>query len=384
MTHSTDFVKLHQDQPEELPSLLRIDTLPGKGRAYIATQPIPAGTLVHLSKAVAVVVAQEWIPETCSWCFAFNYPKRVRVKLMTETETKILRQPKDILFCSEECRYHWRNHGYEGEWELLAKVTHALEQEHKKQQDTTEEEEKAGFVISESDGWIDLEDNEALVQWIDEAWEKGLAYATPRVLDNHERTMCRLVAHVLARKQHENLFKKPVPGYEDLLMIQNNELSHFRSCCQSKKIQRGFVPQEVIQIMKVYSFFAAALNKTGLEFSHRLFRDVYFREMSNSFGMWEMPKRAEDGVTDDLDLLGWGIFASAVYFNHSCDANISKVRQGRDIAFIANRDIAEGEEACISYGCITDTLDERRGRLLANYYFLCNCTRCKEEEQSLA
>ncbi|KAG0170058.1 hypothetical protein DFQ28_002594 [Apophysomyces sp. BC1034] len=382
MAHSTDFIELHKDCPEEQDSLLRVDTLPGKGRAYIATQPIQAGTLVHISKPVAVVVAQEWIPETCSWCFTFKYPKRMRIRAITEEEAKNSKQPKDMMFCSEECRQCWRNYGYEGEWELLVRVTHELDQEHKKRLEINEEE-PVKLDISE-DEWVDLQDNEILARWVDEVWEKQLPHTSPRNLDKAERTMCRVVAHALARKQFEHVFKKSVPGFDDLLMVQNNELAHFRSCCQGDKIQRGYVPPGVVQVMEIYNFFAAALEKTGLEFTHQTFRDVYFREMSNSFGMWEMPKRAGDGVTDDLELLGWGIFASAVFFNHSCDANIDKVRQERNIAFIANRDIAEGEEACISYGCVTDGLTERRQRLLENYYFMCNCTRCKQEEQSLA
>ncbi|KAI8094830.1 uncharacterized protein B0P05DRAFT_439039, partial [Gilbertella persicaria] len=105
-----------------------------------------------------------------------------------------------------------------------------------------------------------------------------------------------------------------------------------------------------------------------------LFRAIYFRERANSFGLWEM---SPDGtVTDDLELLGWGIYPSAVYFNHACDANVNKIREGRQLKFIANRTIQKGQEACISYGSVHDTVDIRRARLFEHYHFMCACTQC--------
>ncbi|KAI8073705.1 hypothetical protein BDF21DRAFT_302151, partial [Thamnidium elegans] len=111
-----------------------------------------------------------------------------------------------------------------------------------------------------------------------------------------------------------------------------------------------------------------------------LFRSIFFRERANSFGLWEMSNdevaNASGGVSDDLELLGFGIYPSAVYFNHSCDANVIKVRDGRSMKFISRRMIDEGEEACISYGSVDDDVHNRRQRLLEHYHFLCQCIRC--------
>ncbi|KAI9319328.1 hypothetical protein BX666DRAFT_1830835, partial [Dichotomocladium elegans] len=105
-------------------------------------------------------------------------------------------------------------------------------------------------------------------------------------------------------------------------------------------------------------------------------RAIYFRENANSFGLWEMPHGDNQGVTDDLELLGWGLYPSAVYFNHACDANITKTRDGRNMLFVANRDIEPGQEACIAYGSVEEPVLERQRRLLENYHFLCTCDRC--------
>ncbi|KAI8369000.1 hypothetical protein BD560DRAFT_330574, partial [Blakeslea trispora] len=87
----------------------------------------------------------------------------------------------------------------------------------------------------------------------------------------------------------------------------------------------------------------------------------------------------EGAITDDLELLGWGIYPSAVYFNHSCDANVIKVRKKRNIKFIAIHTIEQDQETCISYGAVHEPVETRRARLLEHYHFECQCTRCIDE-----
>jgi len=150
------------------------------------------------------------------------------------------------------------------------------------------------------------------------------------------------------------------------------------------------LPAEVVDVMALYTFFSRALTDplnqvpALANVDHRLFRSIYFREKANSFGLWEMGDSgvslADGGVTDDLELLGWGIYPSAVYFNHSCDANVVKVRENRQIKFIARRMIEKGQEACISYGSVGEDVNERRARLMSHYHFLCQCTRCIQED----
>jgi hypothetical protein len=78
---------------------------------------------------------------------------------------------------------------------------------------------------------------------------------------------------------------------------------------------------------------------------------------------------------------GTGLYAVGCCMNHSCEPNVAvaKTGDGRDdtTAFLALRDIAAGEELCISYIDDEDTL-LRRERLerLQDYLFECNCTKC--------
>ncbi|KAI8991780.1 hypothetical protein BDF20DRAFT_909509 [Mycotypha africana] len=433
--------------------ILSIETLPGKGRAYVATKDITAGTVIHIAEPLATAVSQEWIPETCMWCFDFGYPKKQKVKIVdTPIEMQALYQEweqyknqehcriskrnvkkedmriyKNMLFCSETCREKFKKSGDHSnnpslmEWKLILAMNMKLDQEYK---DTMKIEPNLITTAASTttmtcqplegnDQWIDANDDSLLLAWLDTAWscltkDSGIY----KEIDDADRTMCRLIAACIIKKyvEEETSNKAQLQnmslGFKDLLLIQDNELSFFRSCfpktlqrlppltqldsASRKSLLLSFLPIEIKDVMALYCFFQRALSNSSLEnipalknVDHPLFRTIYFREKANSFGLWELSDRGQDidngGVTDDLELLGWGIYPSAVYFNHSCDANVKKVRDGRNIKFIARRPIEQGEEACISYGSIEESVNERRSRLLEHYYFLCQCTRCLKE-----
>ncbi|KAI8391793.1 uncharacterized protein BYT42DRAFT_558097 [Radiomyces spectabilis] len=428
--NATDIISLHANVDGNISTstttALAIVNLPGKGRGYVATQPIKAGSIVHTAVPLATTVSQEWMPETCMWCFAFSYPKRLRVKAVSEDDTKQLCHQwstrsrrkhtkaaktfhlKDALFCSEECKQQWKEAGYPGEWELVVASFSRLDKEFKRRVDVDEDTPMDGhpflkkeilpLVHGECD-WIDLNDDSALQIWIDDAWTCATEHPDilfQQTISDMDRTMCRLIAACLARRQCEQAYlfhNNTLPSFEDLQVVQDNELAHFRlhypsdgtGLVRRRSAQSlDHIPVEVLQIMHLYLFFAEAMAATGTEpslnHSQQLFRFIYFREMSNSFGLWERPD--SDAVTDDQELLGWGIYTSAVYFNHSCDANVIKRRQGRTMQFVAKRDIAQGEEACISYGSVEDSLKGRRKRLWENYHFKCACVRCLQEEEA--
>jgi hypothetical protein len=92
---------------------------------------------------------------------------------------------------------------------------------------------------------------------------------------------------------------------------------------------------------------------------------------------------------DDLDELfnpldGTAMFSTACKMNHSCDPNVVLLYRTRHWGeplvghVVAIRDIAPGEELCISYIDVWETL-ETRTEQLANYGFLCHCNKCTRE-----
>jgi len=100
-----------------------------------------------------------------------------------------------------------------------------------------------------------------------------------------------------------------------------------------------------------------------------------WRHLTNSFGIWELP------ISPDCENLGSAMYPSASYFNHSCDPNVAKLREGRVVRFVTSRDVQEGEELCISYGHTERKLEERKKDLKEWWGFDCHCSRCTREEQ---
>ena len=78
--------------------------------------------------------------------------------------------------------------------------------------------------------------------------------------------------------------------------------------------------------------------------------------------------------------MGYALYPSASYFNHSCKPNVAKVRVGNTWRFWVPKDVARGEQLCISYlgGDEKDlTTAERRVRLKDVWSFVCECEGCK-------
>jgi len=95
------------------------------------------------------------------------------------------------------------------------------------------------------------------------------------------------------------------------------------------------------------------------------------RDSHNSFGI----RSLED---EGSEFFGFGCWPGASYFNHSCNPNVEKQRQGRAWTFTAGRDIARGDELCITYlsGEERKLGREERMARLRNWGFDCNCDRC--------
>jgi deoxyinosine 3'endonuclease (endonuclease V) len=90
-----------------------------------------------------------------------------------------------------------------------------------------------------------------------------------------------------------------------------------------------------------------------------------------------------DGEEDnDQDTVGTGVFSVLCQANHSCDPNAEIVFSDSNLASLRLlRSVKAGEELCVSY--IDEELEsaaERRAAL-ADYGFVCSCSRCVEEDE---
>ncbi|KAE8383843.1 hypothetical protein BDV26DRAFT_2221 [Aspergillus bertholletiae] len=110
------------------------------------------------------------------------------------------------------------------------------------------------------------------------------------------------------------------------------------------------------------------------------------QEEANSFGLYPretgtfpLPEHA----VDRGEQFGAGVYPTAALANHSCSPNIiHKPDNQSRMVFVASKDIAAGEECCISYFDLTKKVDlqARRDHLQGSFRFVCKCDRCVSEE----
>ncbi|KAG0263150.1 hypothetical protein DFQ27_001894 [Actinomortierella ambigua] len=242
--------------------------------------------------------------------------------------------------------------------------------------------------------------------------------------DNCEKL--RLMAEALYRRQYEDGSPRSTETqatFADYCAMQSNEVTVIREALKveiqeqedgaiggddhaerSLRALVALLPTCFQEVLYVYLRLRDALylmrgeSKQGngvddsssvvdLEVDHSAFRSMLYKEIANSFG-----------IRDESDeLLGFAVFPRACFFNHSCDPNIQKRRDIRELpcvvgadgkgttvrrrtmAFYAARRIEEGEECCISYGDISADRAERQARLQEMYFFPCSCARCERE-----
>lgn len=81
---------------------------------------------------------------------------------------------------------------------------------------------------------------------------------------------------------------------------------------------------------------------------------------------------------------GTGIFPLQATLNHSCEPNVSLLKDGPDeedarVVARLSRDVLQGEELCNAY-CDVELPLAKRQRELLEYGFVCDCGRCEREK----
>lgn len=162
--------------------------------------------------------------------------------------------------------------------------------------------------------------------------------------------------------------------FNSISEAQEVELFKLLQSSEREKVEK--YPYLLISYINVYKFVRLVVPDCLLPYvTPANVRGIIGRNLTNAFGIWS-PITEED---EEREFFGFGVYASASYFNHSCSPNIQKKRVGNKYEFIASKDISNGEELCISYGVRnSDNVEERR-RCLSEWFFLCGCCKCVQE-----
>ncbi|KAH6909827.1 hypothetical protein BKA70DRAFT_1399702 [Coprinopsis sp. MPI-PUGE-AT-0042] len=289
----------------QLPTLHEIRDTPYGGRGAFAVTDIPKDTLVlSCSSPYASVILRKFRKEVCNWCYAYAFEK------LGDGKTT------PLYFCSEDCLNTWVA-AYQGP-ESVAVWTQLCSSLEK-------------LYLQET---VSLSSS-----------KKSPKTPARFILDGLFRRALEDLAAPDAPV--ENIYNRRVTGlgsWQDLLKLQDMETNTIRTH-----------PEMLASFIRVYGLLRHLIGSTrsssailetlrGHISTSTTTRALIARDHSNVFGIWE---RADN--EGESEMLGWGMFISASFFNHDCSPNLKKRAAGRAIDFYTIRDVERGEELCTNY-----------------------------------
>jgi hypothetical protein len=321
-----------------------VQSIENAGRGVISSQITRANTAILTTQGPsAYVIFRQYRKEVCAYCFHYDRGRALPIR-----ETSIGK-----VFCWKECLEAWTQH--EGKVGVEAwRALHTMLQAKRKRYGDED------YVMDASP--------KPTTDHIDNAW-----------------------ASVCSSSQGSNSAKKSkraLPGQADpdiLGYLLSGILCHYsRSEHWQNVLELAMdtTPYKSSEDLSAYTMaFTQLLAILPVELqascTPSICQSLLKASSHNAFGI---RAGGEDGAGEEY--MGYALYPDASYFNHSCEPNLAKRRQGRQWNFWAAREIAEGEECCISYlGGDEKALDvyERRARLREVWGFECSCVRCVRE-----
>ena len=338
--------------------LFKVKDIPGAGRGVVATKSIPKDTLILQSGPPAAhVIFRIYRKEVCSQCFHYALGSKLPVQ----------HQASGKFFCTQECRTQWLNE----QGELGLKAWGNL-------RGFLEGKRKAILKAERLLSFGDRPDEDAIrLAWaaVDAIAERqsrrfatstttmgpsdrvqALTHATTQAVDPNilEFLLSALLSKTRGPEHWRNNILDLAPDERAY-----NDASDLEAHCNSYLQLDALLPPQLSPTFNT-SFCQALITATN----------------HNAFGI-----RAGGGE-DREEYMGYALYPSASYFNHSCDPNLGKKQVGRVWEVRAVRDVGVGEECCISYlGGDEESLGvgERRERLSGSWGFWCGCRRCERD-----
>ncbi|CAA7257505.1 unnamed protein product [Cyclocybe aegerita] len=390
-------------QPPPSNHLYETRATPYGGRGAFARGPIAKNTdILSCAGPYASVIFRPFKKEVCAWCFAYAFESG-----KSKWSIKLSVDNAGAWFCSEHCEELWikehelvQGEGVQWWLEINGAFERLIAQ---MSQSGTKGTRKSSRVVGESTSTRfahleDLKSKEVTQELVDKAWsiaektlsDKGTAIQFTQPLNNLELDTARYLLDGLLHKILEDARPDATRAlstlssiaigagrWADYLELQDNEVPHICS-----------KPYVLASHVRIYCFlrqlFPLLAGSKGMPSgpsdllrryltSSTTVRALLQRDPGNVFGIWDMAPEAEES-----EMLGWGAYVFGSYFNHDCDPNITKRREGRAVVFYTIRDVCADEELCISY--VDDApVGERIAHLERDWFFSCRCAKCIQD-----
>ncbi|KAM3415537.1 putative protein lysine methyltransferase SET6 [Cercospora zeina] len=314
----------------ELWTVQRIDNA---GRGVVARRPILKDTVILRSGPPVVhVIFKKYAKETCAHCFLWD-----RGRTLRERENELGK-----VFCSDGCRSQWLaeqgSDGVEAWRTLTAFVRAKASGGHGGGGDAS-----MASMASMAEGAKPSEDTIRLL------WQKADAAAhllrrarAKSGVSKQERKTVHAIQQQLGRDKDADTLAYFLSG----LLLERRAASE-QARRQFLALAMDDTPYSTQQALEASC--AAFLQLVALLPAHlvhlltpQLCLNLVRADNHNAFGI-----RA--GGEDGEEYMGYAVYPAASYFNHSCDANVHKTRHGSEWEFRSARDIAPGEQLCITY-----------------------------------
>lgn len=312
------------------------------GRGCFANVNIPSGTVILLcTTPLGACVIRPFRKEVCQRCYSYNGGKTLKHRIESKKGS--------VYFCSQECKSAFEA---ENNSHLLVSALHDLE--HWYRSHAREEDYNEGKSVDEA--WQEVEQweaslknrkrNSSLVPDITEIEYSDIIYILDVLFAQYNQTNQLELAFFdeLQSSEYEKVAKYPY-----LITSYTTMYKYLKLTCPSQL-------QPLVTVPNI--------------------RKIIGTSLTNAFGIW-----SKGSPEEDKEYYGCALYPSASYLNHSCAANVTRVRNGRLITFLTSRDIQPGEELCIQYGNHIDEEYEIRQKDLKEWFFDCGCKRCEADKK---
>lgn len=343
------------------------------GRGCFTAQPVPAKAIVFEARQpFATTVTRAFKKEVCCYCFHYEDGKTLKSRL-SKSQGKNLSLL--LYFCSPTCVAAFEQADPD---KVLFDSLMAIEQHQQLDDPEPVEPDLSSLLLSEAIEQL----------WAEaEQWHKKVLAMKPLKrlklipkLSESDYMEAKYVVAALYRMYdlaHEpSALSSTYYGEVSDREAEAMELAMFNllQLTENEKVHR--YPYLLDAYINIYKFlYLVARPELQLYITPSTIRACIGRNLSNAFGIWSQSQ----SVAEDREFFGFGVYPLALFFNHLCEPNIVKKREGRKLTFHALRDIDEGEELCIDYGNYLNEPVEVRRRELAEWFFDCGCDKCTRE-----
>lgn len=195
--------------------------------------------------------------------------------------------------------------------------------------------------------------------WSDHKWEcANLKRVSPKIIPD----AARMLAKIINRIQRSDGATYKAFYSPTSFRMWKDLMSHYSDLKADKKRMDHFTSLCVV----LFEFLKDLSLPNTVELM-----GIYGRMIINSFTILDM----------DMNSIGSGIYIGASIIDHSCEPNAVATFDGKTINIRAIKDMPclDWKQIRISYIDLMKTPYERQMELKENYYFLCQCDRCFDD-----